>query len=103
MMRRFGLGLAAVAAVAAGMALAVFLIAPDDLRDPTDEEIRAGILATVRPLAPAEELERRISESLNADAPEEAGTCSIWLTCLGSRSIRSCGGSTAKSWNGCRR
>ena len=73
MMRRFGLGLAAVATVAAGMALAVFLTTPDDLRDPTDEEIRAGILATVRPLAPAEELERRISESLKADDPEEAG------------------------------
>src|SRR5690349_21984572 len=73
MMKRFGLGLAVVAMIAAGMALAVFLIAPDDLRDPTDEEIRAGILATVRPLAPAEELERQISESLKADDPEEAG------------------------------
>jgi hypothetical protein len=73
MMRRFGLGLAAVAAIAACLALAVFAIIPDDLRDPTDEEIRTGILASVRPLAPPEELERRISESLDADDPEEAG------------------------------
>jgi len=72
-MRRFGLRLAAVATVAAGVALAVFLATPDDLRDPTDEEVRAGIIATVRPLAPSEELERRISESLKADDPEEAG------------------------------
>jgi hypothetical protein len=73
MMRRLGLGMAAVATVAAGVALAVFLANPDNLRDPTDGEIRAGILATVRPLAPADELERRISESLKADDPEEAG------------------------------
>ena len=73
MMRRFGLGLAAVATITTGMALGVFLTSPDDLRDPTDEEIRAGILTTVRPLAPAEELERRISESLKADDPEDAG------------------------------
>ena len=72
-MRRFGLGLAAVAAIAACLALAVFAIAPDDLRDPTDEEIRTGILGSVRPLALPEELERRISESLEADRPEEAG------------------------------
>jgi hypothetical protein len=69
-MRRFGLGLAAVAAF---VALAVFAIAPDDLRDPTEDEIRTGILAAVRPLASPEELERQISESLDADNPEEAG------------------------------
>jgi len=73
MMKRFGMGLAAVATITAGVSLGVFLTTPNDLRDPTDEEIRAGILATVRPLAPAEELERQISESLKADDPEEAG------------------------------
>jgi len=73
MMRRFCLGLAAVATVVSGMALALFLTTPDDLRDPTDEEIRAGILGAVRPLASAEELKRRISESLEANDPEEAG------------------------------
>jgi hypothetical protein len=73
MMRRFGRYLAVLAAITASLALAVFAITPDDLRDPTDEEIRSGILATVRPLALPEELERRISESLEADRPEEAG------------------------------
>ena len=72
MMRRFGLGLAAVAAIAACLALALFAIIPDDLRDPTEDEIRTGILAAVRPLASPEELERQISESLDADNPEEA-------------------------------
>lgn len=73
MMRRFGRYLAVLAALTASLALAVFAITPDDLRDPTDEEIRTGILATVRPLASPEELERRISESLEADRPDEAG------------------------------
>jgi len=72
-MRRFGLGLAAVATVVAGAAFAILLTTPDDLRDPTDEEIRAGILSTVRPLAPAEELERRIGESLTAGDVEGVG------------------------------
>jgi hypothetical protein len=72
-MRRFGLRLAAVAAIAACLALAVFAITPDGLRDPTEDEIRTGILAAVRPLASPEELERQISESLDVDSPEEAG------------------------------
>ncbi|UEM20509.1 hypothetical protein JL100_026090 [Skermanella mucosa] len=72
MIRRIGIGLAGCAAVGAALSAVVFLAAPDDLREPTDEEIRGSVAATVRALAPREELELRLAESLKSGDPEEA-------------------------------
>lgn len=72
MIRQIGIGLAGSAAVAGALSAAVLLAVPDELREPTDEEIRGSVAATVRTLAPRAELERRIAESLDSGDTEEA-------------------------------
>ncbi|EWY36508.1 hypothetical protein N825_26625 [Skermanella stibiiresistens SB22] len=72
LIRRIGVGLFGGAVVVAVVSGAVFVANPDEHREPTDAEIREGLISLARETTPRVELERRIAESLAGDDPEGA-------------------------------